>query len=177
MRPIAELRAAWGSAPRPAIALEDAIEAGALADLRRRFEQAQPRAHWLAHRARCSRATLEPGPIGDRLRALAEAVTGAVLAIRRVEARRFDLGDYALLANDEEAPGFELCLDFSERSGARSGIVYCAGRRPYFVMPQQPGAVVLVQRGPDTRSFMPYLQRFAGAAAPRVYLLRIRLEP
>lgn len=170
-----DLRAAWSAAPRPAVVIEDAVDAAARAELRRRFETSGPETSWLAHRARCTRAALDPGSVGATLRAVAESVIGATLAIRTVEARRFDPGDYALLADDEEAPGFELCLDFSERPGARSAMVYCADRRPYLVMPQRPGVVALIHRAADTRRYMPYLQRFAQGPAPRAHLLVLGL--
>lgn len=176
MRPLAELRVAWDSAPRPAVALEDAIETGALTELRRRFARAEQQEQWLAHRGRYSRAALEAGPVLDRLRELAESIAGTALVARSAEARRFDAGGYALLEDDDGEPGFELCLDFSEHGGARSALVYCAGRRPYFAMPQQPGLAALVHRDADTRRFMPYVQRFTNAPVARVELLLVRLS-
>ena len=98
------------------------------------------------------------------LQRFAEALTGARLKFAWLRAYRFRRGGYALTFDDAQTrvlAGVEVTLDLSnEMIGPPA--VYQSPERPRLEIPQAPGLVAIVERGPSTFRYDKYLPASVG---------------
>ena len=126
----------------------------------------------LAHRGKYAFADLRDDPLRAELRAFAGALTGARLRDGSLRLFRFRSGGYALFYDDalsRVTAGVEVALDLS---GALCGppAVYVSGPSQRLEVPQVPGLVAVVERGPSTFRY----DRYLPAAVGRGQVLRLR---
>ena len=115
----------------------------------------------LAHRGHYAFADL---PDDARLRAFAEALTGARLHPGALRLFRFRRGGYALFYDDALSrltAGVEVTLDLSEELCGPPA-VYQSGPGRRLEIPQAPGLVAVVERGPTTFRYDRYLPAEVG---------------
>jgi len=161
-----------------ALIVPDAIEPAGAAGLRIRVQRAGLSPYWLADRGRYQlNDSLADPVLFERLRALAEAVTGEPLAVGPFRWLLFGPGDYALV-KDSRGPTermLEVTLDFSEATSGAAGIVYQRGQEAVASVPQLAESLAVVDRPPGTLRFERYVSRRFGHA--RVLRLRLALLP
>lgn len=106
--------------------------------------------------------------------ALASQQTGRALQLQSARALRLRAGDYILAHHDafHEGLPIELALDLSAEPMADAGVYYRRRGQVFFVVPSQPGAVALVERGPAVNCSHAYVsKRWPTADVQRLVLL------
>ena len=125
----------------------------------------------LAHRGKYAFADLVDDALRAELRAFAEALTGARIGGGALRLFCFRRGGYALFHDDALSrltAGVEVTLDLSDRLGGPPAIYQEPTRR--LEIPQAPGLVAVVERGPSTFRYDRYFPREVGDAE----VLRLR---
>jgi hypothetical protein len=110
------------------------------------------------------------------LAGLAGRVTGRSLALVDARALRLGPGDYLLAHHDRSHndPLVELMLDLSPASVPGADVHYRRYGKVVFQVPSRPGALSIVERGPETACYHGYVsKRHLGA---RVVRLVVRLR-
>jgi hypothetical protein len=119
---------------------------------------------------------LVDAPLFERLRQLAELVSGKALTDGAARWLKRAHGDYALIADDNvervTAPHVELTLDFSEVTTDQAEVVYSDGNES-FVVPQWPRSLALVERTATLYRYERYLNQLVGDG--EVFRLRLLL--
>jgi hypothetical protein len=177
---LAKLRPAYAAAH--SLILPGACDPAALPRVKlRKFE--------LAHRGNYQFAALRAPALAEELRAFAEALTGARLREPALRLFRFRRGGYALFYDDaltRVIAGVEVTLDLS-REMVGPPAVYESDRRAAgatvwgplggqagpaqrLEVPQSPGLVAVVERGPSVYRYDRYLPAEVGRAS----VLRLR---
>lgn len=155
----AAFQPAFGRGDLPSLIVGEAIEPDAAQELRAR---AAPHLLRLALPDRGRYRTVPPGAVpalaelAEELRAFATAASGLALGAAHSSLDRFDRGGYALRLDDFErrpqGPLLEATLDLSASESQPAGTVYSegadAGQR-HLLVPQRPGVLALVLRGPQ----------------------------
>jgi hypothetical protein len=124
---------------------------------------------FVPNRGRYQVADLAPR---EDLRLFAEALTGARLKAFSLRLYRFGHGDYALFYDDSFSrvpEGVELTLDLSPDLGGPAA-VYQSTPTEKLEIPQIPGLVAAVSRGPGTFRY----DRYLPAAVGTLRVLRLR---
>ncbi len=171
-------RIAYREMPVPAVVVPGAVSAELAAAIREELAAVPFTPFFVADRGRFAyRDDLEVPELFGSLLAVAEHLAGEPLAIA---ASRFDSlgrGDYALRRHAPPPPGrrIELTVDLSERATGQGEVVYTHRGQVFFVAPQEPGALALVDRQPTVERYDRYLTHRVGDA--RVLRLRLALEP
>jgi hypothetical protein len=163
---LAPFRSSFRAATFPAVVIPAAITDEAAEQVRARLAEQGLRPFYLAHRGRYAHSDTFVDPsLEGRLLALAEHVTEARLERTKARVSRLIQGDYALTRDDDAPEGrsLELTLDLS-LAGALGGGEVCYTHRGQlvFVVPQEPGSLSLVERGPTVRRYERYLGHRAG---------------
>ena len=125
----------------------------------------------LAHRGKYGFADLSDDALLAELRAFAAALTGARLGSGAARLFRFRRGGYALFYDDALSrltAGVEVTLDLSDALCGPPAIYQEPARR--LEIPQAPGLVAVVERGPSTYRYDRYLPAEVGDAE----VLRLR---
>lgn len=125
----------------------------------------------LAHRGKYAFADLPDDALCAELRAFAAALTGARLGSGAARLFRFRRGGYALFYDDaltRLTAGVEVTLDLSEAPCGPPAIYQEPARR--LEIPQAPGLVAVVERGPATYRSDRYLPAAVGGGE----VLRLR---
>lgn len=166
-------RAAFHSAPIPAVVIPDVISPAAAEPIRDAILSATFTPFDLAPRGRYAFLDgARDAAFEGALLSIAERVVDRRLAVARSRWTRLCQGDYALLRDDrDEEPSVELTLDISERASGGAEICYCHRGRLVYAAPQIPGALAIVERGPSIRRYERYLSRRVGDAQ----VIRLRL--
>lgn len=160
---------------RTALLLADAVTPAVAATARQAFADAG----WQRYRFidRGSYEFVDAPPVAGLLTAmvaLASQQTGRALQLQAARALRLVAGDYTLAHHDtfHEAMPIELTLDLSTQPVADAGVHYRRRGHVFFVMPSQPGAVALVERGPAVTCSHAYVsKRWLAADVQRLVLL------
>ena len=151
---LAKLRPAWAAAR--SLILPGACDPGAR-------PQADLRDFDLAHRGKYAVADLRDDALLAELRDFAAALTGARLRDGTLRLFRFRRGGYALFYDDaltRLTTGVEVTLDLSEAPCGPPAIYQQPGGR--LEIPQAPGLVAVVERGPSTFRYDRYFQAEVG---------------
>ena len=160
---LAKLRPAYAAAR--SLILPGAADPAALPRARlRRFD--------LANRGRYDFADLRAAGLASELRGFAEALTGARLRPFSLRLYSFRHGGYALFYDDALTrvdAGVEVTVDLSAAM-AGPPAVYQLGNSGRLEIPQSPGLVAVVERGPATWRY----DRYLPAAVGRARVLRLR---
>jgi hypothetical protein len=166
-------RAAFRSAPIPAVVIPGVISPAAARPIREAILSAAFTPFDLAPRGRYAFLDgARDAALEGALLAIAEPIVDRRLAVARSRWARLVHGDYALLRDDrDEEPSVELTLDISERASGGAEICYCHRGRLVFAAPQIPGSLTIVERGPAIRRYERYLSRRVGDAE----IVRLRL--
>ena len=166
-------RAAFRSAPIPAVVIPNVISPAAAEPLRDAVLSAPFTRFDLAPRGRYAFLDAAPNPaLEGALLAIAEPIVERRLEVASSRWSRLVHGDYALLRDDRaDKPSVELTLDISERASGGAEICYCHRGRLVFAAPQIPGSLTIVERGPSIRRYERYLSRHVGDAE----IVRLRL--
>jgi len=169
-------RAAFHSAPIPAVVIPDVLSPAAARPIRDAILAADFTPFDLAPRGRYAFLDgARDAAFEGALVAVAETIVARRLRVARSRWTRLVHGDYALLRDDrDEDPSVELTLDVSERASGGAEICYCHRGRLVFAAPQIPGTLTVVERGPSIRRYERYLSRRVGDA--EVVRLRIVLH-
>lgn len=125
----------------------------------------------LAHRGKYAFADLSDDALSAELRTFAEALTGARLGSGVLRLFRFRRGGYALFSDDALSrltAGVEVTLDLSDHLCGPPAIYQDPARR--LEIPQAPGLVAVVERGPSTFRYDRYFPAEVGDAE----VLRLR---
>ena len=118
----------------------------------------------LAHRGRYAFADLCDHALHAELRDFAAALTGARLLDGSLRLFRFRRGSYALFYDDAKSrltAGVEVTLDLSEDLCGPPAI-YASGPGQRLEIPQAPGLVAVVERGPSTFRYDRYFPAEVG---------------
>lgn len=166
-------RAAFYSAPIPAVVIPGVISPDAAEPIRAAILSAAFTQFDLAPRGRYAFLDgARDAALEGALLSIAESVVDRRLAVARSRWTRLGRGDYALLRDDQdEEASVELTLDISERASGGGEICYCHRGRLVFAAPQVPGALTIVDRGSSIRRYERYLSRRVGDAV----IVRLRL--
>lgn len=163
---LAPYRTAFRSATVPAVVIPAALRDEGAEQIRGRLAESGLRPFHLAHRGRYARSdSFHDEALFTRLGAIAEHVAGAPLTQREARITRLVHGDYALTRDDTPPEGrsLELTLDLSLEGELGGGeVCYTHRGQLIFVVPQVPGNLSLVERGPSIRRYERYLGHRAG---------------
>jgi hypothetical protein len=105
------------------------------------------------------------------LAGLAAQLTGRALVVAEARGLRLSPGDYVLAHHDRthEDPLIEVMLDLSAESVPGADVQYRRRGKAYFRFASRPGALSVVERGPDTECHHTYVsKRHAGARVVRL---------
>jgi hypothetical protein len=133
-----------------------------------------------APKGRYDRIEHAPHPgLDEPLVTLAQNAFGEPFTVGDARFVRLGHRDYSLLWDDATARFserfVEAVIDLSDGETGEAEIHYCAGDRPFFVAPQLPGSVILVERMPGVLRWQRYLGHRVGAK--KVYRLFVELRP
>lgn len=126
----------------------------------------------LANRGKYEVAEVRDRALSDELRRFAEALTGARLQHFSLRLYRFRRGGYALFYDDaltRVQAGVEVTVDLS-REMAGPPALYQLGPSQRLEIPQSPGLVAAVERGPSSWRY----DRYLPAGVGRAQVLRLR---
>ncbi|MEO7329171.1 MAG: hypothetical protein ABI193_11360 [Minicystis sp.] len=163
---LAPYRDAFRSATFPAVVVPAAIRDEGAEQIRAGLAATGLQPFQLAHRGRYAyRDDFVDGALFARLRAVAEHIAEAALVIGEARITRLVQGDY-VLSRDDRAPegrSLELTLDLSLEGELGGGeVCYTHRGQLIFVVPQAPGNLSIVARGPSIRRYERYLGHLAG---------------
>ena len=171
-------RVAFREMPVPAVMVPGAVSTELAAAIRAELSGLTFIPYFVADRGRYAyRDDLEVTELFDSLVALAEHLADEPLRIADSRFYSLGRGDYAL-RKDAPAPAarrLELTVDLSQRATGQGEVVYAHRGQVFFVAPQEPGAVSLVDRQPTVDRYDRYLGHRVGDA--RVLRLRLLLDP
>lgn len=179
-RALEPLRAAYRAAPIGAVIVPGAVTAALAGGLREELRSAGFTPWFVADRGRYAvNDGVEVPELFDSLRALAAHLAGEALEISGSRFLLLRRGDYALRKDDQvpEERSLELTLDLSERPTGAAEVIYTHRGEPFFVVPQAPGSVALVERAPTVRRYDRYLGHRVGEAEVIRLRLALRVVP
>jgi hypothetical protein len=181
---LAPYRAAFAHALVGAVVVDQALDRQALVPIRGRIDAADFVPYRRLHHGSFERLrpVREPELIAAVV-AIAEAVTGASLALMANECLRLRHGDYVLASEataDAGDPGptslasrwIEVTADLSSGSSGEAQVVYARRGEHFFAAPQLSGSVAIVERQPTIARYDRYLNH---RVADRV-VHRLRLQ-
>jgi hypothetical protein len=162
---------------RIATTVPDAIGPTLAAELRTRLDRAGYTRFALLDRGSYELAlAIDEPALVAALAGLAGQVTGRSLVLVDARALRLGPGDYLLAHHDRshDAPLVELMLDLSPASISGAEVHYRRHGKVVFQFASRPGAVSVVERGPETACHHVYIsKRHLGACVVRL-VLRLR---
>jgi hypothetical protein len=170
-------------ARRIATVVPDAVGPTLAADVRARIDRAATGAGTgYARFALLDRGSYDLALVPDEpalvtaLTGLAAQVTGRSLVLADARALRLGPGDYLLAHHDRrhDEPLVELMLDLSPASVPGADVHYRRHGKVVFQVVSRPGALSIVERGPETTCHHAYVsKRYPGACVVRL-VLRLR---
>jgi len=164
-------------ASRIATVVPDAIGPALAAEVRARLDRAGYARHALLDRGSYDVALDPDEPaLAGALAGLAGKLTGRSLVLADARALRLGPGDYVLAHHDRshDEPLVELMLDLSPASVPGADVHYRRHGRVVFQVVSRPGALSIVERGPETACHHAYIsKRHLGACVVRL-VLRLR---
>ncbi len=169
------LRAQWAASPLGAILIPNAVP---IDELRAEVQSLPYRDYFIADRGRYQFNDSFQSTSLAPLKQLAEELLGKPLALVATRCTRHVAGDYAQPKDDDRfwpptGATLELTIDLSSAASDEGQIVYFNARGS-LVLPQQPGACVLVDRTAPLTRYERYLTHRLGDRA--IHRLRLLLR-
>lgn len=159
----------------PHVVVPRAVSAELAAEIRERLERAGYARYTLLDRASYEEALAPNEPaLVEALAGIVAEVTGRSLVPGPARVLRFGPGDYSLVRHDrvhEDRP-VEIVLDLSTASVPGAEVHYRHRGQVFFTLPNTPGALAIVERGPTVLSNHTYVsKRHVGASVVRMVML------